>query len=199
METDDMLSEPTYKTEGDVKRFDERDTMFAREALVPGSPEEIEYNERFPEKKKVDAISARFIISKLESNSVETQVGRGIYDAFFTPPAALALPDMADGEVTEEPVDREPKEAAHRIKEFARRLGADDVRIGSLKPEWIYSHKGARPFFKDEGYRSPPYFKGKPKGYLRREDCPETPYGDLYGVCAGPGAHGDRNFDRRRL
>jgi len=159
-----MTKKPTYKIEGTVERFDERDTVFSREVLEPGSPEEVEYHKRHPEKTGIDTRLARFIQSKFEKGSREKQLGRAIYDSMFTPPAALALPDMVDGNVEEEPIDWEPEVASKRIKEFAKLLGADDVRIGPLRQEWVYTHKGARPFFK-EPYINPPYFTGIPSGY----------------------------------
>jgi len=159
-----LSRKPTYRIEGPVERFDERDTVFSREALEPGSPEEIEYHSAHPEKKEIDDNLALFIRRKLEGKSRKDQLGRAVYDAFFTPPAALALPDMVDGDVVEEPVDWDPEEASKRIKEFARLLGADDVRIGPLREEWVYTHKGARPFFRDP-YVNHPYFKGIPEGY----------------------------------
>ena len=176
-----MTDKPTYETEGPIPRFDERDTVFSREALVPGSPEEREYHERHPEKREVDGRLARFIISKMErvearggdcgpgtagEGSADTggHLARAVYEAHFLTSAALALPDQVDGEPGEERIEWDPVDAAERIKEFARSIGADDVRIGPLRPEWVYSHRGSRPFF-GEGYENPPYFTGIPKGY----------------------------------
>ncbi len=159
-----MSKRPTYEIDGETTRFDERDTVFAREALVPGSPEEMDYHERHPEKREVDERLARFILSKMEEGAKGEHLARAIYESHFLTSAALALPDQVDGEPAESRIEWDPKEAVNRIKEFARALGADDVRIGPLRPEWVYSHKGSRPFF-GEGYTNPPYFKGIPEGY----------------------------------
>ncbi len=169
-----MEKQPTYRIEGEVTRFDERDTVFSREGLVPGSPEEADYHTRHPEKIDVDRNLCRFIRSKEQrGDAAESgdRLGRAIYESLFVPSAALALPDMVDGVPDEESVSWPPGEAARRIKEYALTLGADDVRIGPLKPEWVYSHKGSRPFFRD-GYVNPPYFRGIPDGYQGRR------YGD---------------------
>jgi reductive dehalogenase len=71
---------------------------------------------------------------------------------------------MVDGEPEHAKVEWDPADAAVRVKEFARRIGADDVRIGPLRPDWVYSHKGSRPFFRQE-YINPPYFSGIPEHY----------------------------------
>jgi reductive dehalogenase len=66
---------------------------------------------------------------------------------------------------------------AARIKAMARRLGADDVRIGRLHPAWVYSHRGTPPFFPD--YRpNPPHFSGVPEAYndLRYGDPIDVPH-----------------------
>lgn len=178
-----MARKPTYETEGEIPRFDERDTVFSREALMPDSPEEREYHERHPEKREVDGRLARFILSKMERAEADARgrapsagedtagdaadgghLARAIYEAHFLTSAALALPDQVDGEPAEKRIEWDPAEASRRIREFARSLGADDVRIGPLRPEWVYSHRGSRPFFSD-GYTNPPYFAGVPDGY----------------------------------
>jgi reductive dehalogenase len=159
-----MDGKPTYETEGGIPRFDERDTVFSREALVPGSPEELEYHGRHPEKREVDGRLARFILSKMEEGAGGEHLARAVYEAHFLTSAALALPDQVDGEPADKRIGWDPADASRRIKEFARSLGADDVRIGPLDPSWVYSNRGSRPFFGD-GYTNPPYFGGVPDGY----------------------------------
>ena len=159
-----MSRRPTYETEGEITRFDERDTVFSREALVLGSPEELEYHRRHPEKAEVDRRLALFIDAKMKRETEGDQIGRAIYESHFVSASALALPDMVDGEPADRTVAWPAQEASERIKEYAHALGADDVRIGPLKKEWVYSHRGSRPFF-DSGYVNPPYFNGIPDGY----------------------------------
>jgi reductive dehalogenase len=159
-----MAARPTYEISGEVSRFDERDTVFSREALVPGSEEERDYHRRHPERAEVDAKLAGFIVSKMEGGEGVDRVARAVYESNFIPPAALALPDMVDGEVRGDPVEWDPADAAVRIGRFARSIGADDVRIGILRPEWVYSHRGSRPFFRQE-YVNLPYFTGFPEDY----------------------------------
>lgn len=159
-----MAKKPTYSIEGSISRFDERDTVFAREALIEGSPEEMEYHRVHPERAEIDRRLARFIISKMEGAPGTDHVARAIYKSMFIPPASLALPDMVDGVPAEKKTVWPPGEAARKIKQFARLIGADDVRIGPLRKEWVYSNKGSRPFF-SEDYINPPYFEGAPEEY----------------------------------
>ena len=159
-----MADEPTYEIVGEITKFDERDTVFSREALVQGSPDEIGYHRLNPELADVDARLARFIVSKMEGGEDVDQLARAVYESHFIPPAALALPDMVDGTPEPSRIEWERAGASARIKAFTRSLGADDVRIGPLRQEWVYSHKGSRPFF-CEGYVNSPYFRGIPEDY----------------------------------
>ncbi|MBN2069918.1 MAG: reductive dehalogenase [Candidatus Krumholzibacteriota bacterium] len=159
-----MTAIPTYTIEGEISRFDERDTVFSREALVEGSVEEVEYHLVHPEKIEIDRRLARFIRAKMERSSDTDEIARAIYESQFIPSAALALPDMVDGLPAREKARWNPEEAKEKIREFALFLGADDVRIGPLKKEWVYSHRGSRPFF-NGGYANPPYFEGIPENY----------------------------------
>jgi reductive dehalogenase len=161
---DTVPRNPTYESENQITRFDERDTVFSREALVPGSPEEIDYHERHPEKREIDQRLARFIDAKMERDAGSDQIGRAIYESHFVSSSALALPDMVDGAPAGAQVVWSPEEASARIREYALSLGADDVRIGPLRPEWVYSHRGSRPFFRHP-YVNLPYFTGIPDGY----------------------------------
>ncbi|HHH40963.1 MAG TPA: reductive dehalogenase [Chloroflexi bacterium] len=168
---------PTYEIVGELTRFDERDTVFARERLVPGSPEERAYHALHPELVEIDRRLARFIETVDQPETATAQVDAALYRATFGPIAGLALPDIVDGEVAPERVEADPARMAARIKALARRLGADDVRIGPLNPAWVYSHRGTPPFFDD--YRpNPPHFSGLPEGYqgLKWGDPIEIPH-----------------------
>jgi reductive dehalogenase len=161
----EVVDKPTYEVVGPLKRFDERDNVFARERLIPGSPEERAYHALHPELVGVDRRLAACIKGKADAQSQdEDWIGAAFYSATFGPVAALAQPDMVDGPVSPQKVEGEPAEMAQRVKKLARYLGADLVRIGPLNPAWVYSHRGRRPFF--EGYRAnPPFFVGIPDGY----------------------------------
>lgn len=148
-----------------MTRFDERDTVFSREALVWGSPEEVEYHRANPDKADVDRRLARFILAKMDGGAGVDRFAKAIYESHFITSAALALPDMVDGVPAPERIERDPAEASEAVRRYARAIGADDVRIGPLRSEWVYSHRGSRPFFGDGGYVNEPYFAGIPPGY----------------------------------
>jgi reductive dehalogenase len=160
------VDSPTYEVVGPLKRFDERDTVFAREALQPGSREEKEYHQLHPELVEIDRRLARFIQEKIDNppQVPEDPLNEAFYDTTFGAVAALAQPDSVDGPVNSYQVEVDPEVMSRRIKAVATRLGADLVRIAKLNPAWVYSHRGARPFF--EEYRAnPPLFPGAPEGY----------------------------------
>ena len=159
------VDRPTYEIAGELTRFDERDTVFARERLVVGSPEERAYHAAHPELVEIDRRIAAFIEAVDRPEESESQVDSALYRAAFGPIAGLALPDVVDGEVAPTRVEASPAHMAARIKTLARRLGADDVRIGPLNPAWVYSHRGTPPFFARPARPNPPHFSGLPTGY----------------------------------
>jgi reductive dehalogenase len=154
----------TYEVVGELTRFDECDTVFAREWLEPGSPAERAYHALHPEFLEIDRRLTNATEGSGRPERSLEQVDTALYRAAFGPIAGLALPDVVDGEVAAERVEVDPVRMASRIKALARLLGAEDVRIGPLNPAWVYSHRGAPPFFAD--YRpNPPHFTGVPGGY----------------------------------
>jgi reductive dehalogenase len=158
------VDSPTYEIAGELTRFDERDTVFARERLVPGSPEERAYHAAHPELVEIDDRIARFIEAAERPEESGSQIDAAFYKATFDPIAGLALPDVVDGELASTPVEADPARMAARIKTVARLLGADDVRIGPLNPAWVYSHRGTPPFF--AGYQPRlPHYDGIPESY----------------------------------
>ena len=171
------MDRPTYEIVGQVSRFDERDTVFARERLVPGSPEEQAYHAAHPELVEIDRRIVAFIEAVNRPDEGASQADAALYSATFDPVAGLALPDVVDGQVAPTQVEVDPARMAARVKALARHLGADDVRIGPLNQAWVYSHRGTPPFF--AGYRpNPPHFDGLPAGYrdLRWGDPVEVPH-----------------------
>jgi len=158
------IDRPTYEIVGELTRFDERDTVFARERLIPGSPEEQAYHTAHPQLVEIDRRLAAFIQAVSQPGESEHQTETALYSATFDPIAGLALPDKVDGEIAHTQVEADPAQMTARIKTLARRLGADDVRVGPLNPAWVYSHRGSPPFF--PAYQpNLPHFDGLPKNY----------------------------------
>lgn len=136
------VEKPTYKVVGPLSRFDERDTIFARERLVPGSPLERTYHAMHPELTEIDSRLARLVEQFNEPGESTDQLNAALHQCRFASVASLALPDIVDGPVAPRRVQVAPDVATQRIKALARHLGADEVRIGPLNPAWIYPEKG---------------------------------------------------------
>jgi len=145
--------------QGEVKRFDERDQVFARNrALRPGSPEYKTYYQEHPEHEEYDK-KRRAMGGPLGSiGSVDGEKGAvnveatlacvAIPQSFSTPdkfkpkpmPNPMYRPESGDG--GENRYSLSPEEATERIKGYTLKLGADLVGITKVNPLWVYSHKG---------------------------------------------------------
>lgn len=128
---------------GDQKpafQFDEREIMFARARLEPGSPEFERYYARHPEHKAADD---RFrALPGLLSRQAK------FYDPFgFAATEASfylteSLREAVDGPVAAEQIQASPREMSVYLKRLARFYGALDVGVTVLQPYHVYSHIG---------------------------------------------------------
>ena len=122
-------------------RFDERDIMFARARLQPGSVEYTSYYSMRPENEPID-------------NLFRTRPGLLSAGAIYADPLIFALPQasftlteamhsMVDGDSTPE-VAALPENPARTqlVKSLAQYFGALDAGVARLKPEHIYSRVG---------------------------------------------------------
>jgi len=135
---------------GPVERVDERDVLFARADLFrrfeDGSTDKEDYYAAHPEAREFD-----------RRNADELHMGSGggdyasLCSGVLEAARAVAREEFVDGEPAPEKVVLTPEEAARRVKSLARTLGADLVRTGPLRPEWVYSHVG-RSFGNAEGF-----------------------------------------------
>jgi len=144
---------PTYEKDivGNIKRWDERDILFARVELFqhfgPDSLEYKTYYEAHPEYLEYDTeISNAFGLGK--TGGVDTPM----FDAQFEAIAKVASESFVDGEPAPHQAEIPPERAAKKVKALARFLGADSVGIGALRQEWVYSHVG-RSFGNNEGFQ----------------------------------------------
>ena len=124
-----------------AKRFDERDILFARARLKPGSKEYQNYYAMRPENKQPD-------------NLFRSRPGLLSAKARFADPLIFALPhaSFALTEAMHSLVDGDPAptaaalpdnpERSHLVKSLARYFGALEAGITLLRPEHIYSHIG---------------------------------------------------------
>lgn len=123
------------------KRFDERDIMFARARLQPGSANYASYYSMRPENESSDTL-------------FRAQPGLLSPRARYADPVIFALPDasftlteamhvMVDGDPAPEVVCLPENPArTELVKRLARYFGALEVGVTRLKPEHIYSHTG---------------------------------------------------------
>ena len=124
-------------------RFDERDIMFARDRLKPGSPNYTAYYEMHPEKKKIDDNTR----SKPGLLSSEAKLANELL--FTSPEASFTLTGVmgaiVEGTAAEKEMTLPVGKMTTYIKGLARYYGALDVGITELKPYHVYSHIGRGP------------------------------------------------------
>lgn len=134
---------------GDVKRYDEREIVFARnERLKPDSEEYKAFYKEHPEYEENDARRRERggplgRIGTVDRPCEEPNVAATIASAFF--PVQLATPDRVNPPSLLRLREKDsigPAEATERVKGYARKLGAGLVGITEINPLWIYSHRG---------------------------------------------------------
>ena len=123
-----------------VKRIDERDTMFSRNELVPGSKDYIDYYARNPEKEKSDNLF-RSKPGLLAKGAVQ-------YNPFHFASADASFDTVAefkkavDGSVSKEQVEVNPEQITGYLKSWSKKLGAVDAGVTELKEYHLYSVGG---------------------------------------------------------
>jgi ferredoxin len=121
-------------------RCDEREIMFARARLIPGTGEYEAYYHSHPEHKLID--------DRIRTNPGLLSPGSKYYDRnlFAAPLASFeltgSLRDAVNGEVSGEPVSIDPGQFTFYIKNLGIYFGALDVGITKLRPYHVYSHIG---------------------------------------------------------
>ncbi|MCP4600216.1 MAG: 4Fe-4S dicluster domain-containing protein [Proteobacteria bacterium] len=163
-----MRPKPIVQT-GPFEPFDERDSVFARTRLIPGTDFYNEYYKHRPENQSTDdktrnlnnlaspgtrryspleaaLIEAQFSASDLIASAVEQTVS---LNSTIPPDGlGLAVAEEEDDEENNGPrhilSDVSPASITKLVKETALFLGADDVGIAPLDHGFVYSHR-ARP------------------------------------------------------
>jgi reductive dehalogenase len=131
---------------GAVKRWDEREIVFARNrALQPGSAEYREFYSEHPEWEESDA-KRREKGGPLGAMGMIDHPHEGPNRAALLASGLLAMQLATPEKVKLQPrgpdLDLGPEEATERVKGYARHVGADLVGITELDPRWTYSHRG---------------------------------------------------------
>jgi ferredoxin len=122
------------------RRIDERDIMFARGRLVPGSPEYEQYYAMRPENKAGDD-HTRALPGLL---SEEAQLFEPL--AFAAAKASFdlteAMREHVDGKVAPQRAEQSPEYWTAAIKELAVSHGALAAGVTELRPYHVYTHVG---------------------------------------------------------
>jgi hypothetical protein len=139
---------------GEVRRFDEREQVFARNrCLHPGSEQYRRFYEEHPEMEAYDArrrekggpIGHPGIIDRPheEPNVAMMLASQTMCIHLSTPDKIHPEPHFyLKDKVRANRVVLSPEEASERVKGYALHLGAALVGITEIDPLWIYSHRG---------------------------------------------------------
>jgi len=134
---------PTYERDvvGAIDRWDERDIMFARDDLFyiygKDSAEFKAYYEAHPEYLEVDTK-----ISQMPELGRTGGVDIPMFISQFDVIAKLGAEGMVDGDSAPEKTEIPSERASQKVKVLARFLGADLVKVGPLRQEWVYTKVG---------------------------------------------------------
>jgi ferredoxin len=125
------------------KRFDERDIMFARARLKPGTQNFLDYYEMRPEKKNIDDN----IRTKPGLLSPQAKLANEVL--FASPEASFTLTEVM-GQIVEGPAEGDKlsfpvEKMTTYIKGLAGYYGALNVGVTKLHPYHVYSHIGRGP------------------------------------------------------
>jgi reductive dehalogenase len=124
-----------------ISRIDERDTMFSRNALEPGSERFRDYYSRNPDKKEPD--------DRFREKPGLLKDGTTWYDPYLFPAAeaSFATVKLLHPILDQEPAvwsqaSPDPSAASNFLKAWARKLGALSVGVTELMDYHLYSHIG---------------------------------------------------------
>jgi ferredoxin len=124
-------------------RIDERDIMFARAWLQPGSPDYEAYYHLRPENKASDdktrSLPGLLSLDASEANPLLFASTQATFDLIDE------LQGAVEGAVSPERVEDEPASMSAYVKGVGRYLGARTVGIAELRPYHVYSHIGRGP------------------------------------------------------
>ncbi|MEE4197693.1 MAG: reductive dehalogenase [Bacteroidales bacterium] len=123
-----------------VEKHDERDVMFSRNELQPGTSRYDEYYNKNPERKSLDG-KFREKPGLLSSGSLMYHsVMFAAAEATFE--TIEALKPWVNGPVAEAKIPVNPPEISNYMKRWIKKQGAHSVGITGLKNYHLYSHKG---------------------------------------------------------
>ena len=131
-----------YVTEDDTPkiRVDERDIMFSRARLLPGTERFEEYYRRKPDKKALDD---KFRIRPGLLSKGSTYFDSYMFSAAEASFTAVGLfQTIIDQEPASERIPASPERITEFIKQWGKKLGAVSVGVTELRDYHLYSHLG---------------------------------------------------------
>jgi ferredoxin len=121
-------------------RIDERDIMFSRGCLDPGSPRYEAYYAANPDKKAIDE-EFRALPGLLDRDAtMHHTYGFPAADATFW--SVEHLRAIVDGDVARQRVECDPQEVGRFIRTWALKMGAVSVGAARLEDHHLYTHVG---------------------------------------------------------
>ena len=135
---------------GDVKPFDERDIVFARNRSIrPESEEYKTYYQMRPENEEFDTARRKKGGPLGRPGTIDKPKGRSNIAATFSSLSIamhLSAPEAyhpnAHPVCKGQQVEMSPQEASQRVKGYSLNIGAKLVGIAEINPLWIYTHRG---------------------------------------------------------
>jgi reductive dehalogenase len=124
-------------------KVDERDTMFAREEYFSGSDKYEKYYSKHPELKAIDDHIRNLPALLSPGGRYYNEFRSGLIQAMFRTIGSLTT--RVDGTISSGRDDIDPVEMTEVIKKLTLHLGADEVGVAPLNPEYVYSNVGRGP------------------------------------------------------
>jgi reductive dehalogenase len=121
-------------------KIDERDTMFSRNELVPGTEKFLNYYKNNPEKKLLDDKWRELPGMGSPRGSEYEELDFTASETYFK--GAANLWNMVDGEVGDNKTEQPVENVTDYIKGWAEFMGAHSIGITELKPYHLYSNLG---------------------------------------------------------
>lgn len=123
-------------------RIDERDTIFSRMAIPEGSDFYEEYYSAHPDKRETDDMLRSLHALGSPDTPTWDPAGSALTESIFR-----LLSDMrplSEGEPSGDPVETDPGRLTRWVLGAASYLGADDVGVAAVEPDFYYSRRGRR-------------------------------------------------------
>ncbi len=140
------VASPTYLNDvvGPAERFDERDCIFARMDLQPGTGRHDAYYSVHDEFRGADEFLRAMPPLGGSAAPPDAAMMGVLFDSVLEigRPAHNSQPYPGTHSTGSSRVHLDPLEASARVKSVARHLGADVAGVGPLNPAFVYSHIG---------------------------------------------------------